>query len=154
VLLRRRIPGGPTTWSTGSALAYIDQAVATAKLIVGVRCRIATLEYDERALLDTACTWSVLSSELADELTGAVGAPSETVSFDTRLGSFSGGLHRIPIQLVADDGDHLDVDATVAILPEWPGPTVLGFHGFIERIRLAFDPGSAEEEPTLFFGKP
>ncbi len=128
---------------------------SNARLIVGVKCQIAALEYYEKALLDTACYWSVLSSGLADDLTDTIGPASESISMDTRHGKFSGGLHRIPIRLVADDGDHLDVEATVAILTGWDGPTVLGFHGFIERIRFAFDPGyEAGEDPLVFFGKP
>jgi hypothetical protein len=137
-------------------VAYIDlQRTPTSKLLVGVRCRIANLEYTEDALLDTACSCTVLSADLMDELAGSIGAPLEAVSLDTRLGVFSGHKYRLPIELVADVGESLSLEATVAVLADWPGPTVLGFHGFLDRIRLALDPGKAStDDPRVFFGMP
>jgi hypothetical protein len=32
------------------------------------------------------------------------------------------------------------IDGTFLFGEEWRGPTVLGFHGFLERIRLAIEP--------------
>jgi len=153
VLLRSR-PQGIITWSTGSAVAYLDEEVEQGRLVVGVRCRIGTLSYDEKALLDTGATYTVLSEDIVRELGGAPGTAVGTIRMSTRHGSKPGVLFRLPIQLQADEGKPLHVDATVAILEKWPGPTVLGFVGFMDRIRLALDPGLAVgEEPTVFFGK-
>jgi hypothetical protein len=125
------------------------------KLLIGVRCRVGELEYDEEALLDTGCPWSVLSSDLVRDLKEVFASPMHTITMLTRHGRFCGPLCRIPISLVADQGQNLQVDATAAFLPDWPGPTILGFHGFIERIRLAFDPGvTTASPPTVFFGAP
>jgi hypothetical protein len=59
------------------------------------------------------------------------------------------------MSLRADEGlgYDLQVDSTVAVLPEWPGPVMLGYRGFLERIRLAIDPGGSPHEPQrIFFG--
>jgi hypothetical protein len=155
VLFHHRNSDGQRVWSTGSAVAYLDHGFWGMKLLIGVRCRVGGLEYDETALLDTGSQWSVLSSDLGSDLKEVSSSPMKTITMSTRLGSFSGPLRRIPISLVADQGQNLQVDATAVFLPDWPGPTILGFHGFIERIRLAFDPGfTATDYPTVFFGVP
>ena len=135
-------------------MAYLDYDVGNAKLIVGIRCRLGRLEYDEAGLLDTAATWSVLSAEVASEVSGDISDPIRPVRFNTRLGDYEGTLHRIAIQLKADEGNDLAVDATVAVISDWSGPTVFGFCGFLDRIRIALDPGrGSHESPTVFFGQ-
>jgi hypothetical protein len=72
----------------------------------------------------------------------------------TRYGRLDGQLGRLGIRLVADPdwGVDLDVDATVLVLPSWPGPTVLGVSGFLDRVRIAIDPRGQLGDATLFFG--
>jgi hypothetical protein len=43
------------------------------------------------------------------------------------------------------------VDATVLLLPAWPGPMVLGVSGFLDRIRIAIDPGASVADAIFFF---
>jgi hypothetical protein len=66
----------------------------------------------------------------------------------TRFGTFAGDLERIPLHLPAEEGELLTVDATWFVCEDWPGPTVLGWKGCLERIRFAFDPS----EETFYFG--
>ncbi|MCP4104714.1 MAG: hypothetical protein GY749_04125 [Desulfobacteraceae bacterium] len=63
-----------------------------------------------------------------------------------------GALHRMNISLPAYSGDDLTVESTVFISEEWEGPIVLGFKGFLERIRFALDPGIAAGEQFFYFG--
>jgi len=67
----------------------------------------------------------------------------------TRFGLIRGTLHRGPIRLHADEGEPLDVDATVFISPDWQGPNFLGYEGFLQRIRFAVDP----ETNLFYFGR-
>ena len=105
---------------------------------VVVRCILGRLPF-EFALLDTASTFSVISGATADILGD---------------GRRDGQLSRLGIRVVADPGwgVDLDVDATVLVLPTWPGPTVLGGRGFLERVRVAIDPGPPSGDAVFFFG--
>lgn len=76
----------------------------------------------------------------------------QTVKYATRIGTFEGRLHRLGVTLVADQGEELFVQSTVLVVPAWPGPPVLGYRGFLERIRIGLDPGGTHEGPRLFFG--
>jgi hypothetical protein len=60
----------------------------------------------------------------------------------------------MPIALVADDGSDYIVDATVLVIRGWPGPPVLGFRGFLERVRVALDPGCGSDDAWFYFGEP
>ena len=60
----------------------------------------------------------------------------------------AGSLERIPLTLTASDGDSLTIDATWFVSEEWPGPTVIGWRGALERIRFAIDPS----EESFYFG--
>lgn len=70
----------------------------------------------------------------------------------TRLGTIHGQLHRLHITLVASEGDDLEIDATLVVAPDWMGPIVLGYRGFLERLRLGLDPGTADDDQWLSFG--
>jgi hypothetical protein len=121
--------------------------------MIAVRCQIGGLEFYEHALLDTACTWTVLNSELAEEIKPALGMPLQSVEIDTRRGLFQGNLHRTPIRLIASIGLDLSIDATVAVLDAWDGPTVLGFRGCLDHVRIALDPGNQFRGAMLSFGR-
>ena len=79
---------------------------------VFVKVLPAALAVPILAQLDTGAAWTVLHTEIADALslferTG----PAVTVS--TRGGIFRGHLIRLPLTLVADEGESFEVDATV-----------------------------------------
>jgi hypothetical protein len=143
-------------WSSGISRVVSDDSVAGKRICVF--CRYGSLESQETALLDTGSEWSVVGGDFAEVLqeTGDLGQPVEPIKIHTRFGSLEGSLFRCPVRLLADDlgGTDLQVDATVAVLPEWKGPNVLGYRGFLERIRIAIDPGAQGDEEIIFFGTP
>jgi hypothetical protein len=57
-------------------------------------------------------------------------------------------LKRIPVEILADDGESLSVNATVAVRPEWHHGTFIGYPGLLERIKFAVDPS----ENYFYFG--
>jgi hypothetical protein len=152
-LLLAGTDGPAMIWSGGSAQYWIERESDGRVLIVAARCRLGRLEVDDLALIDTAAHWSVIGGELAELVLDHAHAPDDDViSMSTRLGRITGRLHRLEITLVADDGQDLLVSGTVLIAPEWLGPPVLGYRGFLERIRIAFDPGVTDGDQRLFFG--
>ena len=78
----------------------------------------------------------------------------ESIRISSRLGLLDGTLHRTDIHLVCDRGQGLTVDGTVLVVPDWPGPPVLGYRGLLEHMRFALDPGGAPNEPWFYFGMP
>lgn len=120
---------------------------------VAVRCRIGDAQESEIALLDTACSYTVIGDDAARHfLKRAESAELPQVSLHTRLGTISGPLDRLSIVLPVTEGRDLVVDATALLAADWTGPVVLGFHGFLERIRFGLDPGSAARPPVLYLG--
>ena len=101
------------------------------------------------AILDTGAEWSVLKTEIADEL-GLFGAEGESITLSTRFGIIAGALVQTPVTFLADDGDSLRVGATVFVSADWPNKagTFLGYSGLLERVRFAVDP----RNNSLFFG--
>lgn len=135
---------GPS-WS-GKLLYARDGVVEGHRLLVGIPCRVGDLEAPTTALLDTASEWCVLGAGLVDILPAA--GPPDTVML-TRFGALAGTLERLDLTLIADDGQKLRVDATWFVSEEWPGPTVIGWRGALERIRFAVDP----VEEHFYFGE-
>jgi hypothetical protein len=72
----------------------------------------------------------------------------------TRLGRISGSLYRINITLIAEENRDYDliVESSVFVSKEWEGPIVLGYRGFLERVRFALDPGVVPGEQKFYFG--
>jgi hypothetical protein len=121
------------------ALQYeASYPVGPHELLVAVPGYIGTPESLAYTLLDTAAEWCVLSAWLAR----ALDLPPEgcTTRLETRFGLFEGWLARLPLRLRANVGEDLTVEATWLVVPEWPGPTVLGWRGCLERFRWAIDP--------------
>lgn len=141
-----------SAWSTGGAQFAIERESTSTPLIVAARCRLGSKKNVEWALLDTGAQWSVIGGEVASSLEGEYCEIGPALTMTTRWGRFTGELRQLEITLEADEGDSLQVLATVLVLPEWPGPVVLGYRGFLERIRLGLDPGSSSDDQWMFFG--
>ena len=100
------------------------------------------------AQLDTGAAWTVLDADVAAEMSlfdiEGVPAPLE------RGWRYEGHLHRIWIDVLADDGegDSLGLEATVWVSREWRHGNFLGYEGFLNRIRFAIDPN----ENYFYFG--
>ena len=91
-------------------------------------------------MIDTAAPWCVLESSLADRIADQEIPLVHGQLLSSRLGVFTGDLCRSSITLLADEGDSLTVEATVFVCADWPGPSVIGYNGFLERVRFAVDP--------------
>jgi hypothetical protein len=141
-------------WSTGCASFYIRHKVGRWYLPVAVKCQIGTLDISDFVLLDTGAEWSVIGGELAILLENELSPPIESFSMSTRFGRIFGSLHHISICLTAKQGcgNDLTVESSVFVSEEWEGPTVLGYRGFLEKIRFAFDPGIVPGEQIFYFG--
>jgi hypothetical protein len=100
-------------------------------------------------VMDTAAPWCIFESEVAFGLTQSLAPLPGQVALSTRFGIFRGSLYRVEVSLPADEGESLGVDATVFVCPDWPGPSFLGYQGFLQRIRFAVDP----ESNTFYFGR-
>ena len=143
-----------TEWSSGFASYLTDYKQGSHGLSVAVRCRIGDLETIDLALLDTGAEWSVISGDTATILGDRLGPPSETIQMSTRFGTLLGALHRVNITLLAEEncGYDLTVEGSVFVPEDWAGPTVLGYRGFMERVRIALDPGAILDQQIFFFG--
>ncbi len=91
------------------------------------------------AQLDTGAAWSILDAPVAEALDLLRGS-GEAISLQTRHGPIRGRLERIQVELVADDGDSISVNATVLVSQEWTHGSFVGYGGLLERIRFAIDP--------------
>lgn len=120
---------------------------------VVVECAVGSRAPD-LVLLDTASTFSVIGGATADLLEPDLEETGVAISMSTRYGRLDGHLSRVRIRLIADPGwgANLGVDATILVLPTWPGPIVLGVRGFLNRVRFAVDPGAGTDEAVFFFG--
>jgi hypothetical protein len=145
--------GASLPWSSGAAEFFIHHPVGEFTLPVAVRCRFGRVDLEAVALLDTGAQWSVLGGGIAELLLGDLEDLGERIDLGTRLGRFTGALNRLDVILAADAelGRDLRIDATVLVVPDWPGPIVLGYRGLLERTRVALDP-SVEGRPMIFFG--
>ena len=136
-------------FTTGRA-TFLDRlptdAEPTAKIYL--KLRPGELEATILAQLDTGSAWSVLAPDIAQ----AVGLRSETgepKKLSARGLIFDGHLVRVPVLILADEGDSLEVTATVFISNDWPaGKNFIGYSGLLESIRIALDPQSND----FYFG--
>ncbi len=93
------------------------------------------------AQLDTGAAWTILDPQLADAL-GVNVLEGELVQLSTRFGEFKGHLARTTLRFLADEGDSLDIEATVFVSREWPtGRNFIAYSCTLERIRFAVDAG-------------
>lgn len=150
-MLHWKDASGISPWSSGSAEVFFAQPRPTGPLPVAVRCRFGS-QPEELAMLDTGAQWTLIGSEHIELLGDELGEGLETITMSTRLGRFQGTLHRLPIRLLADRGTDITVDATCLALNQWSGPNILGFSGFLERLRFALDPAGMHTLARIHFG--
>ncbi|MBI2219133.1 MAG: hypothetical protein HYU51_17765 [Candidatus Rokubacteria bacterium] len=128
---------------------YSDHAPASQETTAKVFVKISTeaLAGPIVAQLDTGAAWSMLDAEVAEAM-ALLGGDGEPKRISTRLGPVDGRLTRTSLEIVADDGDSLTVEATVWVSPEWNGGNFLGYAGLLERVRFAVDPS----DNSFYFG--
>ncbi len=106
------------------------------QIVIKGDMEIATL-----ARLDPATPWVVLNAELNERL-GFGAAADPDVCLQTAAGRMMGTLERYPIVLAAQEGQSLEIDATLFVCNKWRRGNFLGYTGLLERIRFAVDPMS------------
>jgi hypothetical protein len=146
-----RLDGSRKPWAASSTRYRIATEHEGSQLTVAVPCRLVGLPFEIQALLDTGAAWSVIGGDLAELLVARLGASGQTMILATRFGRIRGVLHELDVVLVAERGDNVIVSASMLVAPGWMGPVVLGYQGFLERLRFALDPGVGPEAAWFFF---
>ncbi len=127
---------------TSGRAKFVDQAPGALELTAKIFVKVKFPDLDGAgnllAQLDSGSAFSMLEVELAQAL-GVLDGDGEPTRVHTRFGSVDGRLERIPIVLVADQGESLDVEATFLVSRDWTGKTFLGYTGFIDKLRIALD---------------
>ncbi|HXV78288.1 MAG TPA: hypothetical protein VEG60_00265 [Candidatus Binatia bacterium] len=135
-------------FATGRA-RFLDEDTSslegTAKIFVKIEP--SNLGFPVLAQLDTGCPWSILKPEIAQAI-NLMDEEGHPQSLSTRLGLVSGQLKRTSITIIADDGNSMDVEATVFVSADWRAGNFLGYGGLLERVRFAVDP----QENLFYFG--
>jgi hypothetical protein len=146
--------GEPTApWCTDWAGYRVGVRAPGHPLVVGARCRLAGTALTTEALVDTGAEWSVVGGEMVKLVEPQASRMGQTIHYSTRLGVLQGDFYRMGVELVADHGQNLHVDATVLLMPEWRGPAVvLGYRGLLERVRFALEPGVRDDDQWWCFG--
>ena len=99
------------------------------------------------ALVDTGAPYCTFETEITEAL-GLFPNNGERITLSTRRGSFHGTVQRLTIRLVAEQGDSLDVDASVFVTSDWGAGNFVGYSGFLECFRFAVDLGTN----SFYFG--
>lgn len=141
-------------WATGAARLLSEIPVGPHVLPVALCCRIGESMGEEIALLDTGAAWSVVHREVVEAVGLAEDPDGALLTITSRFGSHSGRVTPLPLTLLAEDGwgDDLEVSARAVVMDDWPGPVVLGYHGVLETVRLAIDPGVLPGDAYVYFG--
>lgn len=147
---------GKTPWNCGRQPLILDHPFyntsgGPSDVPIAVECQVAN---GPRifAFLDTGCGLAVIGGELAELLKDEFGS-LETESLATRFGSFEGEKARIPIVLIAHEGNDIQIEATVLLAPSWPWGPVLGLRNCLDAVRLAIEPPRRRPgDGWLYFG--
>ena len=107
-----------------------------------IRIEPGSLGLEATAMVDTGAPWCILEPKLAEAVRDQMEELPGQVVLSSRWGRFQGRLHLGTVKLSADVGEDLDVDTTIFVAPDWPGGNFVGYLGFLDRIRFAFDPRS------------
>ena len=99
------------------------------------------------AMVDTGSPYCIFDTEIAEAL-GFSFNDGESIQLRTPYGEITGTIQRLMISLVAEQGDSLEIDASVFVTDDWRHGNFLGYSGLLERIRFAFDP----ETNSFYFG--
>jgi hypothetical protein len=134
----------------GKSIYGADVPYRSHRLFVAVYCQIGNHPDRFEGLLDPAAEWCVLTPTIAEDLGIALQSGEGNWRLQSRFGTISGDLIRIPLIFPAVEGEQVTVDATWFVSADWPGPLVIGWKGCLERLRFALDPG----DESFYFGEP
>lgn len=140
-------------WSTGYA-EFGPKEFLFHKVMVCVTCQVENFKRRDPAFLDTGSEFPIIGGELARRLKNRP-IERERVKVHTWLGDIVGDIVRLTITLIADEGEDLPIESSVLLTEDWDEPEiVLGYDGFLNRVRVALDPGLEPQGQKLFyFGK-
>lgn len=143
-----KLDGRPFTAGRSKYSDHVPQRLEpTAKIYV--RIVFEGMDRMVTAQLDTGAAWSILGSETAERL-GLFSESGEPVRMRTSFGIKDGLLVRVPLKIVADEGESLAATGTFFVTPDWPeGLTFLGYSGLLDSIRFALDP----QVNDFYFGR-
>ena len=99
------------------------------------------------ALIDTGTPYCIEDTVVVENL-GLSFDAGETILLRTAYGLFEGTVQRMSIRLLAEQGESLNIDASVFVTADWHLGNFLGYTGFLERFRFAVDSGTH----TFYFG--
>ena len=105
-----------------------------------IQVRPEPLPFAVLAMVDTAAPWCIFRPEIARILGDHLEAMPGEAKLSTRLGEFRGTLYRGLLTVLAQEGDSLEVEATIFVSADWPGGDFVGYEGFLQRFRFAVDP--------------
>jgi len=131
---------GSDSFTTGRS-KFFDHSVGAAEPTAKIFIKVRLDDVDETlmAQLDTGAAWSVLDPDTAEAL-GISGRSAEPAILRTHAGNFQGHLVQVPVTLLADEGESLEVQGTFFISPDSPpGRIFLGYTGLLDSIRIALD---------------
>lgn len=150
---------GQLSWKTGNHVSAWSAGYAefgpynysSGKVMVSVRCQLEDFPRHDVAFLDTGASIPVIGGESARRLRNRP-VEKQNVTMHTRLGEISGDIVRMTITLIADQGQDLPIESSVLLAEEWDGPEiVLGYEGFLDRLRFALDPGLRPPGKRIFY---
>lgn len=117
-----------------------DPAIASDTARIYLKVVAPQNDFPFVAQFDTGAAWTVFDPQLTEAL-NADPLDGDAVTLSTRLGQFTGRLARATLRFLADEGDSIDVEATIFVCPEWPtGRNFIAYTGTLERLRFAVDP--------------
>jgi hypothetical protein len=119
---------------------WTDWPVDHHVLLVAIPAAIGNTSEDAALLFDPASDCCIINAANAMEAGWRGGPGLGTQWLSSRLGTFEGTIDRLELTFRGFNGESLMIDGTWLIIEDWPGPTVLGWKGCLERMRFAVDP--------------
>jgi hypothetical protein len=119
---------------------WTDWPVDNHVLLVAIPAVIGNTIEDAALLFDSASDCCIINAANAREAGWPGGLGLGTQWLSSRLGTFEGTIDRLQLTFRGFNGESMIIDATWLIIEDWPGPTVLGWKGCLERMRFAVEP--------------
>lgn len=123
-------------------------AARTGDLLTRLMIPIRIGDITTDAVLDTGGAYLIIHPELAAELSLDPDDGIGISRLSIRGTTIEGVLHRHAVTIPATAGASLTFEATMFVPSHWELPSYLGWHGCLERFRIAVDPVSE----IVFFG--
>ncbi len=132
---------------TSGAAPYIDHHPSDPSHLLRLVVQIQVLDQATVAAIDTGGAYLILDPEYVDYSLDTLGEAVEPARLQIRGVAYDGALYRLPIMILAQEGQSLEVEVTAfvpSLGPEepWPLPMMMGLKGCLEFFRFAVDPAA------------